>query len=143
MNAAFIGILEGVSQKIGDALPAMIRALLIGVFLIYTVMVIQFQKFKQPLLVLSTIPFCVIGVVLGLLLFGSTLSLISLMGVIALAGVVVNNGIILIDFTNLTRQEKKDAGIEETNETLIETIETSSSSRIRPILMTTITIYLV
>ena len=129
----------GMMELIGDALPAMIRALLIGVFLIYTVMVIQFQKFRQPLLVLSTIPFCLIGVVLGLLLFGSSMSLISMMGVIALAGVVVNNGIILIDFTNLIRQEKKEEGIEETTESLKETIVQSCSSRIRPILMTTLT----
>ena len=129
----------GIMELIGDALPAMIRALLIAVFLIYTVMVIQFQKFKQPLLVLATIPFCLIGVVLGLLLFGSSMSLISMMGIIALAGVVVNNGIILIDFTNLMRQEKKEEGIEETNELLKETIVESASSRIRPILMTTLT----
>ncbi|MCR4789491.1 MAG: efflux RND transporter permease subunit [Treponemataceae bacterium] len=129
----------GMMELIGDALPAMMRALLIAIFLIYTVMVIQFQKFRQPLLVLSTIPFCLIGVVLGLLLFGSSMSLISLMGVIALAGVVVNNGIILIDFTNLIRQEKKEQGIEETNDSLKETIIESCSSRIRPIFMTTLT----
>ena len=68
-------------------------------------MVLQFEKFKQPLLVMGTIPFCLIGVVLGLMIFGSTLSLISLMGIIALAGVVVNNGIILIDYINLLRKQ--------------------------------------
>ena len=129
----------GIMELLGDAIPPMIRALLIACFLVYTVMVLQFEKFRQPLLVMGTIPFCVIGVVLGLLIFGSTLSLISLMGVIALAGVVVNNGIILIDYINLLRKRNTEEGKTETTESLKQTIITGSSSRVRPILMTTLT----
>ena len=129
----------GIMELLGDAIPPMISALLIACFLVYTVMVLQFEKFRQPLLVMGTIPFCVIGVVLGLLIFGSTLSLISLMGVIALAGVVVNNGIILIDYINLLRKRNAEEGKTETTESLKQTIITGSSSRVRPILMTTLT----
>ena len=129
----------GIMELLGDAIPPMISALLIACFLVYTVMVLQFEKFRQPLLVMGTIPFCVIGVVLGLLIFGSTLSLISLMGVIALAGVVVNNGIILIDYINLLRKRNTEEGKTETTESLKQTIITGSSSRVRPILMTTLT----
>ena len=129
----------GIMELLGDAIPPMISALLIACFLVYTVMVLQFEKFRQPLLVMGTIPFCVIGVVLGLLIFGSTLSLISLMGVIALAGVVVNNGIILIDYINLLRKRNSEEGKTETTESLKQTIITGSSSRVRPILMTTLT----
>ena len=129
----------GIMELLGDAIPPMISALLIACFLVYTVMVLQFEKFRQPLLVMGTIPFCVIGVVIGLLIFGSTLSLISLMGVIALAGVVVNNGIILIDYINLLRKRNLEEGKTETTESLKQTIITGASSRVRPILMTTLT----
>ena len=129
----------GIMELLGDAIPPMISALLIACFLVYTVMVLQFEKFRQPLLVMGTIPFCVIGVVLGLMIFGSTLSLISLMGIIALAGVVVNNGIILIDYINLLRKRNLEEGKLETIDSLKQTIITGSSSRVRPILMTTLT----
>lgn len=129
----------GIMELLGDAIPPMISALFIACFLVYTVMVLQFEKFKQPLLVMGTIPFCLIGVVLGLMIFGSTLSLISLMGIIALAGVVVNNGIILIDYINLLRKRNLEEGNLETIDSLKQTIIIGSSSRVRPILMTTIT----
>jgi HAE1 family hydrophobic/amphiphilic exporter-1 len=73
------------------------------------------------------------------MIFGSTLSLISLMAVIALAGVVVNNGIILIDYINLLRKQNLDEGKIENTESLTQTIITGSASRVRPILMTTLT----
>ena len=129
----------GIMELLGDAIPPMISALFIACFLVYTVMVLQFEKFKQPLLVMGTIPFCLIGVVLGLMIFGSTLSLISLMGIIALAGVVVNNGIILIDYINLLRKQNLKNNKKENNQTLKEIIITGSASRVRPILMTTLT----
>lgn len=129
----------GIMELLGDAIPPMIKALLIACFLVYTVMVLQFEKFRQPLLVMGTIPFCIIGVVLGLMFFGSTLSLISLMGVIALAGVVVNNGIILIDYINLLRKQNLEEGKIENTESLTQIIITGSASRVRPILMTTLT----
>ena len=129
----------GIMELLGDAIPPMISALFIACFLVYTVMVLQFEKFKQPLLVMGTIPFCLIGVVLGLMIFGSTLSLISLMGIIALAGVVVNNGIILIDYINLLRKQNLENNKKENNQTLKEIIITGSASRVRPILMTTLT----
>ena len=129
----------GIMELLGDTIPPMISAILIACFLVYTVMVLQFEKFRQPLLVMGTIPFCVIGVVLGLMIFGSTLSLISLMGIIALAGVVVNNGIILIDYINLLRKRNLEEGNLETIDSLKQTIIIGSSSRVRPILMTTLT----
>ena len=129
----------GIMELLGDAIPPMISALFIACFLVYTVMVLQFEKFKQPLLVMGTIPFCLIGVVLGLMIFGSTLSLISLMGIIALAGVVVNNGIILIDYINLLRKQNLENNKKENNQILKEIIITGSASRVRPILMTTLT----
>lgn len=147
----------GIMALIGDMITPMISALLIAVFLVYTVMVIQFEKFRQPLLIMVSIPFCFIGVVGGLLMFGSTLNLLSLLGLISLAGVVVNNGIILVDYINQLRSQRrmvlartqgfqnKDGEWEitlsaEEEENLLRTsVLDGSASRIKPILITTLT----
>jgi len=129
----------GIGELIGDSLPTMVRALLIAWFLVYTVMVIQSERFRQPLIVMFSIPFCIIGVVIGLLSFGSTLSLLSLLGIISLGGVVVNNGIILIDYVNQLREQKPLGQGEDSHEHLRDIIAEGSSTRLRPIFMTTLT----
>ncbi|NBK23656.1 MAG: efflux RND transporter permease subunit [Spirochaetia bacterium] len=139
----------GVLQLIEESIPPVVTALLIAWFLVYTVMVIQFERFRQPAIIIVSIPFCIIGVVLGLLGFGSTLSIVSLLGIIALGGIVVNNGIILIDYVNLLRRQDKEQAQEmqdsegppvvESEEALVNAITEGSASRIRPIFMTTIT----
>lgn len=128
----------GIGELIGDSLPSLLGALAIAWFLVYTVMVLQFERFRQPFIIMATIPFCLIGVVLGLLLFGSTMSLLALMGIISLGGVVVNNGIILVDYINLLRNEKKQKK-EETEADLVDCIVSGAASRLRPIFMTTLT----
>lgn len=146
----------GIMELIEDAIPALLSALLIAVFLVYTIMVLQFERFRQPLIIMATIPFCLIGVILGLLMFGSTLSLLALLGVISLGGVVVNNGIILIDFINLIRTRRQDEYEKtnaqtaqqaataqkkhiETEENLRQCVTEGAASRLRPIFMTTLT----
>ena len=139
----------GITELIGDSLPSVITALAIAWFLVYTVMVLQFQRFRQPLIVMATIPFCLIGVVLGLLLFRSSMSLVALLGVISLGGVVVNNGIILVDYINLLRQwlslQKQEAAENEgenkaeSEGELRDCVISGSASRLRPIFMTTLT----
>ncbi|MBR4005592.1 MAG: efflux RND transporter permease subunit [Treponema sp.] len=99
-------------------------------------MVLQFERFRQPIIIIACIPFCFIGVTLGLLVFGSTLSLVSLLGIISLGGIVVNNGIILVDYIN---QVRKNMGQDDTVENLRDTITKASSTRVRPIFMTTLT----
>ncbi len=132
----------GVIQLIEESIPPVVSALLIAWFLVYTVMVIQFERFRQPAIIIVSIPFCIIGVVLGLLGFGSTISIVSLLGVIALGGIVVNNGIILIDYVNLLRRQKQEGeerSGKESEDSLVKAITEGSASRIRPIFMTTIT----
>ena len=147
----------GIMALIGDMITPMISALLIAIFLVYTVMVIQFERFRQPLLIMVTIPFCFIGVVAGLLMFGSTLNLLSLMGLISLAGVVVNNGIILVDYINQLRKQRREVlakakGFQdkdgqwhielnegEEEELLRASVLDGAASRIRPIFITTLT----
>lgn len=126
----------GVLELIGESLPPFLTAMLIAWFLVYTVMVIQFERFRQPAIIIVSIPFCIIGVVLGLLAFGSTLSIVSLLGIIALGGIVVNNGIILIDYVNLLRRGQEG---EESEGSLLKAITEGSATRLRPIFMTTIT----
>ncbi|MBN2659431.1 MAG: efflux RND transporter permease subunit [Spirochaetales bacterium] len=121
----------GTAGMLEDELPGMITVLLIALFLVYAVMVIQFEKFRQPFIIIAAYPFSLIGLVFGLNVFGSVLSFIAFLGLIALSGVVVNNAIILVDYTNLLRRER-DMGI---REALLE----SAGSRLQPILMTTLT----
>jgi len=132
------GIVPGASWELGGTAAEMLSSfqsliiiLAVSIFLIYAVMVIQFERFTQPLLVMSSIPFTLIGVTAGLLLFNSSLNLISLLGVITLAGLVVNNAIILISYTNLLRDKYRLP--------LEEAVITGAVSRLKPILMTTIT----
>lgn len=135
----------GVVELIGDAVPPLLLALGIAWFLVYTVMVLQFERFRQPFIIMATIPFCLIGVILGLLMFGSSMNILSLLGVISLGGVVVNNGIILIDYINLLRTRRLSV-VEQTSEILQEQLSSlqecvidGAASRLRPIFMTTLT----
>ena len=125
----------GLMELITDAIPPMISALCISLFLLYTVMVLQFERFRQPLLIMVSIPFCIIGVIVGLLMFGSSMNLVAMLGVIALGGIVVNNGIILIDYMNQLRAQKPCTTVAQLEETII----TGASTRIKPIAMTTLT----
>ena len=147
----------GIMAFIGDMVAPMIIAIITAIFLVYTVMVLQFERFRQPLLILSTIPFCLIGVVAGLLMFGSTLNMLSLLGLISLAGVVVNNGIILVDYVNQLRAQRREVmaktmghmnkdgeweielNEDEENKLLFDSVVDGSASRIQPILITTLT----
>ena len=132
------GIVPGASWELGGTTAEMLssfRSLIIvlaaAIFLIYSVMVIQFERFTQPLLVMSSIPFTLTGITGGLLLFRSSLNIISIMGIITVAGLVVNNAIILINYINLLR-DKYGMPLEEA-------VISGAVSRLKPILMTTIT----
>jgi HAE1 family hydrophobic/amphiphilic exporter-1 len=123
--------ITGQSAELVESFRSLIFAAAASIFLVYVVMVIQFERFVQPLIVLSSIPFTMIGVILTLLVFGSTLSIVSFLGIIALAGIVVNNAIVMIDYTNLLRTRY---GVP-----LHEAVIRGATSRLRPILMTSLT----
>jgi len=106
-------------------------AAVLALVLVYMVMAAQFESWRHPFIVLFSIPLASVGVVLMLLLTGTTFNMQAFLGVIILVGIVVNNAIVLIDYTNLLRREH--------NLGLREAIVTSGSRRLRPILMTTIT----
>ncbi|MXX87245.1 MAG: efflux RND transporter permease subunit [Acidobacteria bacterium] len=134
---AGLGLAPGVSTRFGGQREEMERsfaslALAIGlaIFLVYFVMASQFESLLHPFLILFTIPLAAIGVVWALLLSGSTLSVIVLIGVVMLAGIVVKNAIVLVDCINRLRRD----GMEKA-----EAIVAAGQIRLRPILMTTLT----
>jgi multidrug efflux pump subunit AcrB len=94
---------EGKEQK--ESLDDVVRGFVIALFLIYALLAIPFKSFSQPLVVMSAIPFGIVGAVFGHLLMGLNLSLLSLFGVVGLTGVVVNDSLVLVDATNRIRRE--------------------------------------
>ena len=104
--------------------------MLISVFLVFGVMASEFESFVDPFIIIFTIPFLIVGVLLLYFLTGQTLSLFTAVGLVVLVGIVVNNGIVFVDYTNLLR--KRGLGI---NDSVIE----AGGNRLRPILMTTLT----
>lgn len=113
-----------------EELGAIFKAILIAVFLVFLVMAMQFESPRFSLMVMTCIPFALIGSFFLLLITGSSLSMVSLMGFLMLMGIVVNNGILFVDSANLLRQEGMVV-----EEALVET----GCIRLRPILMTTLT----
>jgi len=105
-------------------------ALLLAVFLVYLVMAATFESFIHPLIVLFTIPLGIVGVVVGLFLTGTTISVMVLIGAVLLVGIVVNNAIVLIDAINRLRR----GGMEKA-----EAVVRAGHVRLRPILMTALT----
>jgi HAE1 family hydrophobic/amphiphilic exporter-1 len=120
----------GSYEDMQEAFVTLAGALLLAIILVYSVMASQFESLKQPFVVMFTMPLAVIGVLLILWLSGTTLSVASFVGGIILAGIVVNNGIVLIDHTNKLRQ----SGIEK-----YKAIKQAGSDRIRPVLITATT----
>lgn len=112
-----------------DEFTAIITAIFVAVFLIFLVMAMQFESPRFSAMVMMSIPFALIGSFGLLYLTGSTLSMVSLMGVLMLVGIVVNNGILYVDTVNQLREEMA----------LEEAIVRSGQMRLRPILMTTLT----
>ena len=120
----------GENETIMEAVEQLLLMLLLGVLLVYLVMVAQFQSLKSPFIVMFTIPLAFTGGFLALLLCGMEISVISLVGFIMLTGIIVNNGIVLVDYINQLRADgmARRAAILEAGKT-----------RMRPILMTSIT----
>jgi HAE1 family hydrophobic/amphiphilic exporter-1 len=106
-------------------------AAILALVLVYMVMASQFESLRDPFIILFSIPLAFIGVVLTLLLTKTTFNIQGFLGVIVLVGIVVNNAIVLIDYTNLLRREYGYA--------LREAVITAGRRRLRPILMTTVT----
>lgn len=120
----------GESEAIWEAIFELCKMLGLAIVFIYLIMVAQFQSFKSPFIVMFTIPLAFTGAFLALLMTGATISVISMIGFVMLSGIIVNNGIVLIDYINQLRQD----GWE-----LQAALHEAGKTRMRPILMTVLT----
>lgn len=117
-------------EMLGDAIPQMLLAIVLGVIFIYLVMVAQFESFKHPFIVIMAMPLSIVGIMAALVVTNSPLSVVSFVGIIMLLGIVVNNSILLVDYTN----QQKEKGMP-----TIEALEISVQHRFRPIVITALT----
>jgi len=120
----------GQNEEMEASFKSMKFALLLAIFLVYLVMASQFESLIHPLVILFTIPLALVGAVLALFVTGTTINVVAFIGVIMLAGIVVNNAIVLVDLINQLRAQ----GVEKTAAIL-----EAGRERLRPILMTTLT----
>jgi HAE1 family hydrophobic/amphiphilic exporter-1 len=122
--------LAGQNRELAESFGSLRFAILLAVFLVYLVMASQFESLLHPFVIMFTLPMALVGVIVTLLLTGTTVSVMVLIGMVVMAGIVVNNGIVLIDYTKRLRARglsKVDALVE------------AGQVRMRPILMTTLT----
>lgn len=122
--------ISGENENIMDSMKQLVEMLLLGVMLVYMIMVAQFQSLKSPFIIMFTIPLAFTGGMLALLVTGFEISVISMLGFVMLCGIIVNNGIVLVDYINQLRLE----GMERRK-----AITEAGATRMRPIFMTSIT----
>ena len=113
-----------------DMFRDLLTLILLILILVYMVMASQFESFMSPFVIMFSIPFALVGVILGLWITGTPLGVMAMIGIIILLGIVVKNGIVLIDYTILMRERGM---------SIVEASVTAARSRLRPILMTTLT----
>ena len=123
-------VYDGQNETINDALKDLLWMLLLGILIIYLIMVAQFQSLLSPFIVIGTVPLAFAGGFLGLLITGSEVSIVAMIGFIMLVGIAVNNGIVLVDCANRLREEGMDKR---------EAIVKATVIRLRPVLMTALT----
>ena len=122
--------LTGEAQKMKESFHSLIFALILSVVLVYMIMAAQFESFWQPFLIMLTIPLSLIGITWTLFFTDTSLSVVVLLGIIMQGGIVVNNGIILIDYANVLRSRGKE---------LYDATIRAGKTRLRPIMMTAFT----
>ncbi|MCK4643216.1 efflux RND transporter permease subunit [bacterium] len=122
--------LGGSSKEMKDSFKSMMQILMLALVLVFMVMAAQFESFKEPFIVMFSVPFAVTGVFIALYITNQTLSMNAMIGLIMLVGIVVNNAIVLVDYTNTLR--KRGMNVKDA-------IEGSVKERMKPIVMTALT----
>ena len=120
----------GTIKQQRDSFRQMLFAVLIGILLVYLVMAAQFESFVDPFVIMFSIPFALTGVIWALFITGNSFSLMAYVGLLMLVGIVVNNAIVLLDYTNILRARGQE---------LYEAILNAGRRRLRPVLMTATT----
>ena len=122
--------LGGQVEDQGDTFSSLTVIFVIGLLLVFMVMAAQFESLLDPFIILFAIPFTLVGVILAFLITGTTLSVVTFIGLIMLVGIVVNNGIVLVDYSNMLVRR---------GYTIRDAVMESGRSRLRPVLMTSMT----
>ena len=124
--------LEGEAREQKEMMESIIRGGAFAMFLIYTLLAIPFKSYIQPIIVMLVIPFGVVGAVLGHIILGMTLSISSILGMLALGGVVVNDSLVLVDYVNKRRWE---------GAPIMEAITKAGAARFRAVWLTSLTTF--
>ena len=130
LPAGYRLVFSGENETIVDAMEQVMLMMILAILFMYLIMVAQFQSLKSPFIIMFTIPLAFTGGFLGLYVTGSEVSVIAMIGFVMLAGIIVNNGIVIIDYMNQLRE----SGIEKR-----QAILTAGRTRLRPVLMTALT----
>lgn len=120
----------GNQEQLTDVMGDLIFALIVSVFLIYFILAAQFESFTTPLIIMSSLPLSIIGVVIGLLITNTKFDIMVMIGIIMLGGIVVNNAIVLVDYIKILLEK---------NYSVEDAVKTAGKTRLRPIIMTTCT----
>jgi multidrug efflux pump len=129
LDQSFSTALSGISKEFEDSSSNLLYALLLALVLIYLILAAQFESYRDPLIIMFTVPLALAGAVLSLWMFGETINIFSQIGVIVLIGIVTKNGILIVEFAN----QRKAAGLP-----LREAVIDAATRRLRPILMTSL-----
>jgi HAE1 family hydrophobic/amphiphilic exporter-1 len=129
-QSGYLVKLAGESEEMKTSFNSLRFALIMSLVMVYMIMAAQFESLTQPLIILFTVPLSLIGVMLALLVTSTSINVVALLGVIMLGGIVVNNGIVLIDYTNILMEKGKD---------MLDAVIEASIARLRPIIMTALT----
>ena len=130
MPAGFMWQIGGTYEDQQETFGDLILLMVLMVVLVFVIMASQFESLTYPFVIMFSLPFAVVGVIIGLAITGTPLNIMSLLGILMLIGIVVNNGIVLVDYTILCRERGMN---------VLDAVVTSGRSRLRPILMTTLT----
>ena len=129
LDETFSTSLAGTAKEYAESSNTLVFAFLLALILVYLVLSAQFESFRDPLIIMFTVPLALAGAILSLWLFRQTLNIFSQIGIIALVGIVTKNGILIVEFAN----QRKTKGL-----SIREAVIDAASQRFRPILMTSL-----
>ena len=129
MNYSF----EGEQREQRDTLGSLFKNFALALFVVYILLAIPFKSYSQPLIIMSAIPFGFTGAVIGHLVMGMNMAVLSIIGIVALSGVVVNDSLVMVDFINRYRREDK--------KNALDAALAAGPRRFRPILLTSVTTF--
>jgi len=124
--------LEGEQKEQAEAASSLVRNYLMALVLIYALLAVPLRSYSEPILIMSVIPFGAVGAILGHLMMGMNLSMMSVFGIVALSGVVVNSSLVLVHYVGQKREQ---------GEELFEAVRAAGTARFRPIVLTSITTF--